>query len=382
MGYIHLEIESVQTPKKNGSACGDAWRAIRKPDATTIIVADGIGSGIKANIYANMIISRFINLIDRGFSLRRAFSSIVHTMHDARGTDAPYAVFTVARILKNGEATILGYEMPEAIFIGRHSSSVVKPRNITLGHEIISETNLFLEPGEGIMMFSDGISQAGTGMGFKFGWESSGVSRFINDCQSRAINNSLLAQMVHAQAREHWRDARGDDCTVVSAFCREGKVVNIMTGPPINKADDDKVTGKFLSRTGIKIVCGATTSQVVARKLGKEVQINKAEYSMIAPPGYSIEGVDIVTEGAITLNQVYNIFEADSKRYEPDTSVTLLCDALKEADKVSFIVGRAENLGHKDIAFTQRGILPRQTIVKLLIEKLDAAGKLVEIEYV
>jgi hypothetical protein len=168
----------------------------------------------------------------------------------------------------------------------------------------------------------------------------------------------------------------------VSAFCRKGNVVNIFTGPPLDKSEDSLIAGRFLARDGMKIVCGASTAGVVARKLERELEIELAKNSMIAPPGYKIEGIDLVTEGAITLNQVYNIFDTDPTRFEPDSPVSLLCDALLFADKVSFIVGRTQNQGHGGIAFTQRGILPRQTIVKLLAEKLREAGKLVQIELV
>lgn len=156
MEYLHVEIVSASNAKKPDAVSGDAFLSFRTPGATVIILADGIGSGVKANIYANMVISRIERLLNDGFSLRRAFSSLVKTMHEARGTEMPYAVFTVVRILNNGESTVLTYEMPESLFVGRHSTSVLKRRNFPLGNDVISETNLFLEPGEGLLLYSDG----------------------------------------------------------------------------------------------------------------------------------------------------------------------------------------------------------------------------------
>lgn len=382
MGYIHVEIDIAQKAKKSDGICGDAVCSFRTPEATVIMIVDGIGSGIKANIYANMAAARLEKLLESGFSLRRAFSSLVKTMHESRGSDMPYAVFTMARILNNGEATILTYEMPEAIFVGRHSASVLPRRNFTLEHEVIGESNLFLEPGEGLLMFTDGITLAGIGGKTRLGWNTSEISRFVNDCMVAGERKKKLYQKVQQQALDLWGHPCGDDCTVVGAFCRQGKVVNIFTGPPASSGEDQKVVESFLSQPGLKIVSGATTAQIVARHLKRELAVNISDTSMIAPPGYSLEGIDLVTEGAVTLNQLYNILDADPIYFEPDSSVTRLYDAIIDADRINFVVGVTKNIGHQDIAFRQQGIIPRLKIVELLAEKLSSDGRLIDIKKV
>ncbi len=377
MGYIHIEIDSAQTPKKQGAVCGDAFTWFRRPEATVILLADGIGSGIKANVYAGMTLSRLQALLENGVSLRNAFASLVKTMHAARGTDLPYAVFTVVQILKNGETTILAYEMPEGIFLGKHAATPCKRRDFTFGNDIISETILFLEPGEGIVLFTDGISQAGMGLTTRTGWSSKEICSFLNGKLNLDLNSP--AKAVHDKARSLWQGFRGDDCTVISAICRVGKIVNIMTGPPADRGKDAAVTSNFFSQNGTKIICGATTAKVVAHHLGRQLQINRNDHSLIAPPGYSLEGIDLVSEGAVTLNQAYNILDVDPVNFEPDSSVSRLCELLIQADRVNFFVGSAENEAHADISFKQRGIIPRGKIVRLLAERLRRLGKLVEV---
>ncbi len=382
MGYIHVEIDIAQSAKKKGGICGDSVSSFRTPEATVILVIDGIGSGIKANIYANMAGARLEKLLDSGFSLRRAFSSLVKTMHESRGSDMPYAVFTIVRILNNGEATVLAYEMPEAVFIGRHSASVLPRRNFTLEREVISETNLFLEPGEGLLLFSDGITLAGIGGKTRLGWPTNEICRFVNDCLVAGEKKNKLHQLVRQHALELWSQPCGDDCTVVGAFCRQGKVVNIFTGPPADAGEDRKIMEGFLALPGMKIICGATTAQIAARFLNQELRINASDNSMIAPPGYSLEGIDLVTEGAVTLNQLYNILDADPLFFEPQSSVTRLYDAIIDADRINFLVGSTQNAGHRDIAFRQQGIIPRLKIVELLAEKLSSDGRLIDIKNV
>lgn len=380
MGYIHIEIEAAQSPKKQGGVCGDAFAWFRRPEATIIILADGIGSGIKANVYANMAISRLQSLIEQGVSLRNAFAGLVKTMHAARGTDLPYAVFTLVQILKNGETTILAYEMPEGVFIGKHSITPCKRRDFTLGHDVISETILFLEPGEGIILYSDGISQAGMGLTTRTGWSSKEICSFLNNHLND--EEADFAEIVHNRARQLWQGFRGDDCSVISAICRPGRVVNIFTGPPAERQKDAAAVSNFCKSDGEKVVCGATTAKVVAQHLGRRLQINHNDHSLIAPPGYSIEGIDLVSEGAVTLNQAYNILDVDPVNFEPDSSVSRLCELLIKADRVNFFVGSAENEAHADISFRQRGIIPRGKIVRMLTERLRQLGKLVEISAV
>lgn len=382
MGYLHVEIKGVSSSKKLGDVCGDAYTSFRTVEETVIILADGIGSGVKANIYATMTIARLKKMLEDGFSLRHAFASLVSTMHAARGTDLPYAVFTIARVLNNGEATILGYEMPVALFVGHHAASVLKGRNSTLGSEVVSEANLYLEPGEGLLLFSDGITYAGIGGRTRTGWSSEEISRYVNDQLVTGVDKAVLAERVHRQAIELWGKKIGDDCTVIAARCRPGQVVNIFSGPPADKDNDTRVVEEFLALPGMKIVCGATTAQLVARRLSSRLQINPADNSMIAPPGYYLKGIDLVTEGAVTLNQLFNILDADPRFFEPESSVTRLYQAVSNADRINFIVGAGSNIGHADIAFKQQGIMPRQRVIELLAQKLRSDGRLVDIRVV
>ncbi|MFZ5952978.1 MAG: SpoIIE family protein phosphatase [Candidatus Rifleibacteriota bacterium] len=377
MGYLHVEINTAQSSKKKNAVCGDAFTFVRKPEATYILLSDGIGSGIKANVYAGMTINRLKTLIESGLSLRGAFAGLVKTMHTARGTDLPYAVFSVIQILKNGETTILAYEMPEGIFVGHRSATPLRKRDYALGSEVISETNLFLDPGEGIIVYSDGISQAGIGLTTRTGWSAKEICSFLNNHLFDSAD--MGATMIHDRARELWQGHRGDDCTVISAFCRTGIVLNIFTGPPADRSIDGRIVREFCSGEGLKVVSGATTARVVANGLSQKLKINQDDHSLISPPGYHIDGIDLVTEGAVTLNQVYNILDVDPVKFEPDSSVSRLCEMIRSADRINFLVGNAENEAHEDISFRQRGIIPRKKIVRILAERLEQIGKLVKI---
>lgn len=379
--YKHFEIKTVQSSKYVHAPCGDVVGVARSASATIVVLSDGIGSGIKANIAATLCVSRLLELFRQGFSHRQGFTSLVKTMNEARGTDQPYAVFSVARILNDGSATVLSYEMPPAILVGLHHASPLKQRTYTMGHDIIGEAHCHLEPGEGLIMLSDGITQAGMGLGLVYGWEVDGVARYINDRLAQGLKHESLPLAIHTRARELWKNSKGDDCTALAAICRPGKTVTIFTGPPSHPSLDHAAVQKFIVSEGIKVVCGATTAKIVAGHLGVKMGVEQDSSSILAPPRYSIEGIDLVTEGAVTLTQVYNILGENPNEFEEESGVSELCELLTEADRIHFIVGITHNPTSESISFRQRGIITRDKIVPLISEKLKLAGKLVLIDY-
>ncbi len=379
MKYLHLDVRASASPKHPGMLSGDVWTVCRDAKATTVILADGLGSGVKANIAATMTCSRLQELLKQGFTARQAFMRVAETMHRARGGDDPYAVFSLLRMLNDGETTILSYEMPAPLLIsGRHANPL--PQRIeALEQESIAESTCYLEPEESVVLVSDGISMAGLGAGMKLGWTMQGVKRYI-DHELQHRRRGDLADAVHAEARRVWQNVRGDDCTVVQASCRAGKMLTVISGPPSDPSLDAEVLQKFRAAQGKRVIAGAATAKMVATSMGKRLSVEADQTSLIAPPRYSIDGIDLVTEGAVTLNQVYNIFEASEDRLEERSGVSDLRHLLREADRIDFLIGAAVNPAHGDIGFQQRGLLPRTSIVPLLAEKLRVLGKLVLIE--
>lgn len=381
-GYIHIEIEAVQVSKKAGNPCGDVVAYERTPSHTTVVLCDGMGHGIKAHIAAQMCVSRLLELLRQGVSVRKAFASMVRTMNATRETDMPYAVFTVARILNDGVTTVLSYEMPPPIFVTSRYANVLQERTVTVEGSLIGEANFHTAPGEGIVIVSDGITQAGLGRGLTHGWTPEGLNQYIKDCISDRIKLRDIPEAVITKARQLWQTGLGDDCTTVIARCRWGHTVNILTGPPKNRLKDQSVARQFMMREGTKVICGGTTSKIVAEHLKKPLLVEENPQSMLAPARFMIEGVDLVTEGAVTLNQVYNVLEEDPTSFDEESGVTELHDLLRTADRVNLVVGGAINPATKDISFRQRGILTRQAILPLIVDKLEKAGKLVVVEHV
>ncbi len=378
MPYIHTDIFSLQTSKKPGMPCGDVIGFRHNTDATTIILADGLGSGIKANITAQMCVSRFLSLIDHGATLREAFSAIVTTMNSAWGRHEAFSVFSVARILSNGYTTVLSYDSPPPLIISQGIAKVLEDRVYTLEKAVICENIGRLEEGESLLLMSDGITQAGMGKGAVNGWESKGVASFINKTlKNEQLKGKNLLKLIHDQSKMISGNKHTDDASLMLAQNRRGVVVNLMSGTPLDKNADYKMVHDFVNTRGIKIICGGTTATIAAREMKQQLVANNDYKSPIAPPSYKLNSINLVTEGIVTLNQVYNLLDEECIENEDDSPVFELLELLNNADRINIFTGKSPNASGGNIVFKQQGILPRQMILQLIKQKMIEKGKLV-----
>ena len=375
--YIHTSVFTKQTAKRPGEPCGDVVEVYRDDISTNIVLADGIGSGLKANIYARMCCSRIVQLMKCGASLKQCFDAVGKTMNQAWGTDQPFAVFTIARILQTGKTTVMCYDMPAPIFVGQQYADVLESRTYYWEKAQIIEAHLQLDKHEGLALMSDGITQAGMGLGLVHGWLSEGVAKYINHRPISVVHNfTELAERIHRKAVSLWGKRQMDDCTVVMAYNWRGVTMNILTGTPINRDDDTQFVKEFTASEGIKVVCGGSTSKMYAREVKKPISIEE-EGSALTPPSYKIPGITLATEGIVTLNQIYNLLSEDIEYPDGRNVVVELADLLQNTDKVVFWVGEAVSQANNTLEMKQLGIVNRLKIVELIAEKLRQMNKVV-----
>ncbi|MDL2296934.1 SpoIIE family protein phosphatase [Bacteroidales bacterium OttesenSCG-928-B11] len=375
--YIHTDVFAFQSPKKLNQPCGDAYGVFRDLNATTIVLADGLGSGVKAHIAATMCVSRIKGLVGEGASIREVFKSVTQTMDKAWGSGDPFAVFTVARILNTGQATILSYEMPPPILVNPVYAQILKDRVYTQKKAIIHESSCVLSKDEGILLMSDGITQAGIGGKFLYGWESEGVQHYVESkLNGDRVDGEELVAQVHAKGRSYWPVGKGDDCSVVLGMNRRGVIVNLVCGPPQSPDRDSEFAHSFLRSEGIHIVCGGTTAKIIANAAHKKLDVKESD-SPVTPPAYKIDGFEMVTEGVVTLNQVYHLMDEGISDLPMDNVAGELAWYLRMADRINIWEGTASNIGHGQIEFKLQGIFNRTQILKELADKLQEQGKLI-----
>ncbi|MGK9475456.1 SpoIIE family protein phosphatase [Melioribacter sp. OK-6-Me] len=376
--YCEVVVESIS--KGNNVLSGDVTQTIRNSIGTTFLLADGLGSGLKAHLSAQFYSSQFIALINSGYSLRKAFASLIHTIENAKRNENPVAFLSAIRILNDGLGVALLYDMPPVILISDRKAVLLNGVVHSFYDTIVNEISFTLKKEEGLLILSDGITQAGIGVENAAGWQIEKVVKYTNELLNNGVKIEELPRLILNESKRLWNYEPKDDSTVALIKCRRSKVVNLLTGAPVDKSMDEEVVNKFMSKTGLKIVCGATTAKIIARILGKELYLEYSNDNDITPPGYYIEGIGLVTEGAVTLNQLYNIWGENLDKLNINNPVARLYAYLSIADKINLYWGKAKNPSEGDIVYKQKGILGRDKIIPLLIEKFRSEDKIVCVE--
>jgi hypothetical protein len=287
----------------------------------------------------------------------------------------------LVKVSNSGSATIMSYEMPPPLLFESGSASAAPQRFFTLAHEVVAETSFNLDAGNAFLVVSDGITQAGMGGsgGRCGGWGIEGARDFSNQALSSGKSLQELPALLLEEAKSLGGGAHHDDATAALFTCRPGRTVHIFTGPPADPAGDREAVRSFLGLDGTKVICGSTTADICAKRSGRRMTSEPAE-NPFEPPERHMSGIDMVTEGALTLNQLYNLMAGSEDSLDRASPVTRLLLLLRSSDRIYFYVGGAKNPGHGGQIFRQLGVLPRQTIIPLIAGRLRSEGKLVIIK--
>ncbi|MDR2197885.1 MAG: serine/threonine-protein phosphatase [Deltaproteobacteria bacterium] len=375
-----LEDAFVQKYKEGNTVCGDFYVAERHSRGSIFVVCDGIGSGVYANIAAITCAERIMELFRLGMSVRDISETVAASMHRARTEDIPFSAFVAAIVFPDGRFLAYNYENPAPILIRAGRAAALEPMVYGAGLELIGEMSGSLEEGDVLLLFSDGVSQAGLGYGYDMGVGTAFVADFI----TAELSKGVLARDVPERILEMCESVSGgafrDDTSLVSLSSRRARELTLLTGPPSRRALDKAYAEEFMEMPGKKILCGSTTIEIVARELHKEVE-SLIGNSMGEPPEYLVDDVDLATEGAVTLNQAYNILDEPVENLSKQSMVERFCLLLHEADVIHLMIGKANNLAHTDLIFKQVGVRIRMTAIRLIADKLRAMGKLVIARY-
>ncbi|MEL4105263.1 SpoIIE family protein phosphatase [Oscillospiraceae bacterium WX1] len=376
-----FEDTVAQSVKTGKIICGDAYLCRRSLDTTDFVLCDGIGSGVYANIAAVSCASRLLELFKSGVTFRHACEMVADSMHKARSESIPFSAFSAVRILHDGQFTVFTYEAPDPIYIMDGTAFVLKMHYYAAGDEQIGEASGTLAVGDTLILCSDGVTQAGLGHGYTFGIGSEGIADFINRQLARGADPASLPRRLVDMTAEISKDKFEDDTTAAFLNCRDAFEITMLSGPPSIKSKDRLFVERFMQSAGPRIVCGSTTAEILSRELKRDLLLKSAGTALGSPPEYQMDGVDMITEGAVILNQIYNILGEDPDCFSCASPVERLCAMMLKADVITFIVGRSVNSAHTELVFKQLGIRPRDAAIRLISKRLTEMGKLIVGEY-
>ena len=370
--------------------CGDRVQIRRSDDCLVMVLADGLGSGVKANILSTLTSTILSEMIFSGMLLSDAVDTITRTLPVCSERGVAYSTFTIVQIYYDGAAYIAEFDNPACIIM-RNGKVLPHERQCEeLNGRKIYITNMLVEPGDCFFTFSDGVLHAGVGMSLNFGWGHNEVQKFLEESTNTGDNAREMTRILLTNVDYLYDGKPGDDSTVCCLKVIPALETRVMVGPPEKPEDDEKVVRRLLAATGKTVCCGGTTSTIVARVLGKEI-ITDSILNMrpdVPPKGF-IDGIDLVTEGVLTLQKVSRYLDHAAKdpKYEEDLELSkeqdgasCLVRVLLESSWIAFMVGLSDNPAHSGIAYSPISLNAKIALINEMAENLRQLGKVVHVE--
>lgn len=389
MNNLCTEIGYHSLIKHGEQLCGDHVEVVEQGENSFVMVlADGLGSGVKANILA-MLTSKIIStMMAADLSIEDCVETIASTLPVCEVRKIAYSTFTIIRIVDNEEAEIIQYDNPHVIFL-RDGKNVEYDKTITeIDGKQIYKSKISLQENDVFICMSDGAIYAGVGKTMNFGWQREHIVEFMEKLYDSEYTAKTLCTLLLEECDRLYGGEPGDDTTVGALKIRRRSPVNLLIGPPVDPKDVGKMMALFFAKEGKHIVCGGTTSKLASEYLQKPMQAQIEYLDPEIPPTAKIEGVDLVTEGVITISRVLTYAKSYLKNNELYSDWSFKQDGasqisrllFEEATDINFYVGRAVNPAH------QNPNLPinfniKMNLISELSECLKKMGKRIKVSY-
>ena len=369
--------------------CGDHVDIIEQDENSTVIVlADGLGSGVKASILSTLTSKIISTMMAEGLPLEECVSTIAATLPVCSVRGVAYSTFTIIHIINNSLAEIIQYDNPHVILIRNEKVYDYPKTEMNIGGKRIYKSEIPLLENDIFIAMSDGCPHAGIGTAYNFGWKREDIASFMEGLAPVGYTAKTLSTILVDECNKLYGLKPGDDATACVVRIRKRVPMNLLFGPPSNRDDCNRMMSLFFSKEGKHIICGGTTSSIAAKFLRKPIKASLNFERSDVPPIAEIEGVDLVTEGVITVNKVLTYakdYIAGNEAYEEWSfkrdGASMICRLLfEEATDINFYVGRAINPAH------QNPDLPinfniKMNLVEELSECLKKIGKRIKVSY-
>ena len=389
MNNLCTDVGYLSVNKYGEQLCGDHIETVKPDDDSIVVVlADGMGSGVKANILSTLTSKIISTMMANSMSLEDCVSTIAATLPICSERHVAYSTFTIMRITNGAEAEIIQYDNPQVILLRGGKHLEFSKTALEIDGKTIYKSRLSLEENDVFIATSDGAIHAGIGDALNFGWQRENIISFMETIYDPGFTAKTLSTMLLDECVRLYGGKPGDDTTVCSVKLRRRVPMNLLIGPPADRDDVNKMFSLFFGKEGKHIVCGGTTSTLAAEFLHKPLKTSILYVDPEIPPTAKIEGVDLVTEGVITMSRVLEYaknYLADNEQYtqwsyKKDGASLIARLLFEEATDINFFVGRAINPAHQnpDLPITFN---IKMQLVEELVECLKDMGKQVKVSY-
>ena len=369
--------------------CGDHVDVVEQGENSTVIVlADGLGSGVKASILSTLTSKIISTMMAEGLPLEECVSTIAATLPVCSVRGVAYSTFTIIHIIENETAEVIQYDNPRVILIRDGLNFDYPKTEMNIGGKKIYKSVIKLCENDVFIAMSDGCPHAGIGTAYNFGWKWEDIVSFMEGIAPVGYTAKTMSTILVDECNNLYGNEPGDDATACVIRIRKRVPMNLLFGPPSNRDDCDRMMSLFFSKEGKHIVCGGTTASIAAKYLNKPLKASLAFEASDVPPTAEIEGVDLVTEGVITINKVLTYakdYLEDNESYEQWSfkrdGASMICRLLfEEATDINFYVGRAINPAHQNPDLPINFSI-KMNLIQELSECLKKMGKRIKVSY-
>ncbi|MEG1255699.1 SpoIIE family protein phosphatase [Clostridium sp.] len=391
MRKYYLDIANMSMNKFGEELCGDNVEIAKIQDGMIVVMSDGLGSGVKANILGTLTSKIAVTMLKEGASIDETIDTIINTLPECHIRKLAYSTFTIVKIKNDGEVYMVEYDNPPVFFFRDNRGCDIKRNNRIVNNKTIFESKFYMNEGDTLVIISDGVVHAGVGGLLNLGWEWPHINRYLtNVLQHEVVSKNICRQLLDA-CKDLYDNKPGDDTTVVTLKVRKEQHISIFTGPPKNKTDDIILIDLIKNAKGKKIICGGTTANIVSNAFNTQIEVDLKNYTSEVPPMGKMERIDLVTEGILTLNKVKDILKVYLKSCEENSSLPSIKKGsdgaskiatmlINEGTSINIYVGQAINPAHQNPAFPQEFNL-KIKIVEEIQKLLESMGKKVLITY-
>ncbi len=369
--------------------CGDTVAVAQQANGDKIVVlADGLRSGVKASILSTLTSKIISTMMAEGMPLEECVHTIAATLPISSEYDVAYSTFTIMHIKDNEELELIQYENPRVILIRDFAATDYEMVEHVIDGKKIYRSEIKLQENDIFIAMSDGCPGANSELSYNKEWTEADIASFMETIAPVGYPAKTLATILVEECNKLYKGKPIDDATACILRVIKRVQVNLLFGPPANREDCDRLMSLFFSKAGKHIICGGTTASIAADYLGKPIKTNRVNPNLGGPPMSEIEGVELVTEGIVTIDHVVKNardYLANDEGFAEwsvshDAASLVSRTLFEEATDINFFVGRAVNPAH------QEADMPLNFSVKMnMIEELSASlekmGKRVKVSY-
>ena len=357
MSELIPDVGYVSLNKFGEQLCGDHVEIVDREDGSLVVVlADGLGSGVKASILSTLTAKIISTMMANGLSLADCVDTIAATLPVCSERQVAYSTFTILRFAGGRTAQIIQFDNPHVILL-RDGRPYAYPQDmVEIDGKKIYQADLDLMEHDTFVAFSDGALHASVGPVLDLTWDRWAIGQFLETMYDPNATAKTVSSLLAGECRRLYGGRPGDDTTVCTVRLRRRQTVSLMLGPSRDPDDEEGMLASFFAEPGKHIVSGGTTSALAARHLGRELDTTLPAYvDPEIPPTAKLEGVDLVTEGVVTLSRVVEYAQdylGDNARYaewgyKKDGTSLAARMLFEEATDVNLYIGRAVNPAHQ-----------------------------------